>query len=135
MVTNENQYFEIPTKFRNFPLPWVYIKARLFRKHQKFRNGFEAHHFASLGPEIERPSTRYQPLDHSTILPWLIGFGVFYSFSWTWYLEQRTVHHSGFIFSRVKGLIVFSGIFLLFKFSVWTVHFCMRFALRGSVNV
>ena len=27
---------------------------------------------AFLGPEIERPSTRHQPLDYSRILPWLI---------------------------------------------------------------
>ena len=27
---------------------------------------------ASLGPEIEHPSTRHQPLDYSRILPWLI---------------------------------------------------------------
>ena len=33
---------------------------------------FETPRSASLGPEIERPSTRYQPLDYSTILPWLI---------------------------------------------------------------
>ena len=44
------------------------------------------------------------------------------------------IHHSTFLFSRVKGLVVFSGILLLFKFSVWTVHFCMRFAFRGSMK-
>ena len=38
----------------------------------KFRNVFEAHRSFSLGPEIHRLSTHYQPLDYSTILSWLI---------------------------------------------------------------
>ena len=33
---------------------------------------YETHRSASLESEIERPSTRYQPLDCSGILPWLI---------------------------------------------------------------
>ena len=40
----------------------------------EFRNAFEApcHHCASLGREVERPSTRYQHLVYSRIPPWLI---------------------------------------------------------------
>ena len=66
---------------------------------------------------VKRGKTRiYVGLEHFSIL---IGFGVFFSFSWTWHLHQHTVHrNSAFIFSRVKGLVVLSGIFLLFKFSV-----------------
>ena len=57
-----------------------------------------------------------------------------FSFSWTWHLHQRTVHHRTFLFSRVKGLVIFSGIFLLFKFPLWIVHFCTRFALMGVLT-
>ena len=61
-------------------LPWCLntavnvtnLKNRYREEPGKFRNVFEAHRSASLGPEIERPSTRYQPLDYSRILPWLI---------------------------------------------------------------
>ena len=82
---------------------------------------------------VRRGRTRlYARLEYFSIL---IRFGVFFSFSWTWHLHQRTVHHSTFIFSRIKSLVIFTGIFLLFKFSVWIVRSCMQFALRGSVNL
>ena len=32
VVTNENQYFEIPSKFRYFPLPWVYVWSHLIAR-------------------------------------------------------------------------------------------------------
>ena len=65
------------------------------------------------GDSVRRGGTRlYVGLEYFSIL---IGFVVFFSFRWTWHLHQRTVHHSTFLFWRVKGLVVFSGIFLLFK--------------------
>ena len=79
---------------------------------------------------VRRDRTRlYGGLEYFSIL---ISFGVFFSFSWTWHKHQRTVHHSLFLFSRIKGLVVLSGIFLLFKFSVWTVHFCMQICIEGE---
>ena len=87
----------------------------------------------SRGYSVRRGRTRlYAGLECFSIL---IDFGVFFSFSWTWHLHQRTIHHSTFLFLRVKSLISFSCIFVLFKFSVWTFHFYMRFTLRGGVNV
>ena len=62
------------------------------------------------GDSVRRGRTRlYAGLEYFSIL---VGFGVAFSFSWTWRLHQRTVHHSRFLFSRVKGLVVFSGVFL-----------------------
>ena len=63
-----------------------------------------------------------------------IDFGVF-SLSSTWQLPRRTVHHSTFLFLSVKGLVVFSGIFLLFKFSVRTDHFLHAIGIERGVNV
>ena len=39
----------------------------------EFRNAFAVHRFASLAPDVEHPIMRYQPLDYSRILPWLIA--------------------------------------------------------------
>ena len=86
------------------------------------------------GGSVRRGRTRlYARLEYFSIL--IIRVGVFFSFSWTWHLHQRTVHHSTFLFSRINSLVIFTGIFLLFKFSVWIARSCMRFALRGSVNL
>ena len=68
------------------------------------------------GDSVRRARTwLYAGLEDFSILT---GFDVFFPFSWTWYLHQRTVHHSTFPVSRVKSLVVFSGIFLLFTFLV-----------------
>ena len=48
-------------------------------------------------------------------------------------MHKHTIPGCTFLFSRVKGLIIFSGMLLLFQFSVWTAQFCMRFALKGGV--
>ena len=82
--------------------------ARFDFEISKFRNAFEALRSASLGPEIERPSTRYryQPLGYSGILPrltvrpfptqeapWHMAARVL----WMWYI------HGGLVFETRRS--------------------------------